>query len=322
MSFLLLRGQEVSERAPYYKPVATVRGNMKFWIVFAFSTFIPGTCTDESIPDFSHVLFVEKGKNINITCDLAKKRNDVQWYKEKEDGGLESVPRSGCYAQDKTRYHVYCRNMALVSMEIRNVRTSDSGVYYCSLSGLDPTFSLASTLIVTENNPEKPTLSILSSVEEHPKDPESIVLLCIAFNWTKNWGVIKWTLNDTENHGWTTLDPDGSLRSLLVMSRSQSQHYPVITCYIKESTNDERISLKFTTVFNGGNIDQSSNMQCYIVLYVGIPIIIGIILIHQFILAVRRRTLSKDTPRQETHSERHVRFKAEDESVTYAAVKS
>ncbi|XP_069601684.1 uncharacterized protein [Ranitomeya imitator] len=190
---------------------------MNFWIVFAFSTFILGTITDENIPDFSHVLFVEKGKNTNITCGLGNKANNIQWYKEKEDGGLEFVARSGCYTQNKSRYQTYCENMVVLCMEIRNVLTSDSGVYYCSLSGLDMTFNLASTLIVT---------------------------------------------------------------------------------------------------------GQSSNMQCYIVLYVGIPIIISIILIHQIILAIRRRTLSKDTPRQETHSERHVRFKPEDESVTYAAVKS
>ncbi|XP_077146593.1 uncharacterized protein LOC143808125 [Ranitomeya variabilis] len=292
---------------------------MNFWTVFAFSTFILGTITDENIPEFSHVLFVEKGKNTNITCGLGNKANNIQWYKEKEDGGLEFVARSGCYTQNKSRYHTYCENRVVLCMEIRNVLTSDSGVYYCSLSGLDLTFNLASTLIVTETNPEKPTLSILSSVEENPKNPESIVLLCISFNWTKNWDVIKWTLNETEQYGWTTLDPDGSLRSLFVMSKSQSQHYPVITCYIKESTNNERISLNFTTVSNDG---QSSSMQCYIVLYVGIPIIISIILIHQIFLAIRRRTLSKDTPRQETHSERHVRFKPEDESVTYAAVKS
>ncbi|XP_073493791.1 uncharacterized protein [Phyllobates terribilis] len=277
---------------------------MNFWMVFIFYTFIP-----------------EKGKNTNITCGLGHKPNSIQWYKEKEDGGLESVARSGCFTQNNSRYRVYCENRVVLSMEIRNVLTSDSGVYYCSLSGLDQTFNLASTLIVTENNPEKPTLSILSSVEEHPKDQETFVLLCVAFNWTKKWGVIKWTVNKTEQYGWTTLDPDGSLRSLLIISRYQCQHYPEITCYIKESSNYERISSNFTTVSNDGN-GQSSSMQCYIVLYVGIPIIIGIILIHQIILAIRRRTLSKDAPREETHSERHVRFRPEDESVTYAAVKS
>ncbi|KAM4014649.1 uncharacterized protein ACNLHF_004343 [Anomaloglossus baeobatrachus] len=293
---------------------------MNLWIVLAFSTFIPEIITDENIPDFSHVLFVEKGKNTNLTCGISNKGNNIQWYKEKEDGGLEAVARSACYSRNEGRYFAHCEHRNVKSMEIMHVLTSDSGVYYCSSSGLDQTFNLANTLIVTEHNPEKPTLSILTSVQKHPKDSESTVLLCVAFNWTNEWDVIKWTLNDTEQKGWTTLIPDGSLRSLFVVSKPE--HYPVITCYIKKSTSNEKISLNFTTVSKDGNDGSSSSSQCYIVLYVGIPIIIGIILMHQIILAIRRRTLYKGVPQQETHSERHVRFRPEDESVTYAAVKS
>ncbi|XP_066462028.1 uncharacterized protein [Eleutherodactylus coqui] len=251
---------------------------------------------------------------------MSKNRSNLQWYKENEDGGLQSVSRSGCISRNNdSKFYVYCENQSVLSMEIRNVLTSDSGVYYCSMSGLDQTFHLANTLIVIERYPVKPTLSILASVEDHPRDSESTILLCAALNWTKEWDVIKWIVNGTEKKGWTTLDPDGSLRSLLVLQR-RSVPYSLIICFIKKLTTGENISSNVTAwEFNK---DEGSSSDCYMVLYVGLPILIAILLVHLVILAVRHRNLSKDTQQPSTHQERHVRFNPEDESVTYAAVKS
>ncbi|KAM3920479.1 uncharacterized protein RB166_014912 [Leptodactylus fuscus] len=205
-------------------------------------------------------------------------------------------------------------------MEIRNVTPSDSGVYYCSLSGLDQNFHLAITLIVTESHPKTPSLLVLESIVDHPNDTNSIVLLCVASDWTKEWDGIIWTIDGTKKNGWLTLDTDGSLRSLYVMSRSTQPSE--ISCYIKKSTSDEVISSNFTIRSAQENDKgERSSRECYIVLYVALPIIIAILLIHQIILAFRRRTLVKDTPPPVAPKERHVRFSPQEESVTYATVK-
>ncbi|XP_069805972.1 uncharacterized protein [Dendropsophus ebraccatus] len=268
---------------------------------------------------YATVPLQELGKNTNISCSKNSDNTvgNLQWYKEKKDGGLEAVFRSACHSPMRdNRFHVYCEGSSVRTVEIRNVNKSDSGVYYCSSSGLDQNFYIAGTLIVTEKNPTKPTLSILESVNDYQGDMKSAILMCVAVNWTKQWNSIKWTLNETEKDGVTTLDSDGILRSLLVMPAPIQ--YTGITCYIKEHNTGEPIFFNFTTESD----DQTSGSDCYIVLYVGLPILISIPLIHQIILAFRRRTLSKDTPHPDTHQERRVRFRPEDESVTYAAVKS
>ncbi|XP_044127980.1 M1-specific T cell receptor beta chain-like isoform X1 [Bufo gargarizans] len=270
---------------------------MNFWLVLAFFTYISGIITDGNIPDLSRVHFVEEGKNINISCYISKRSSNVQWYKEREDGGLQVVSQRGCYLpKENSRYYVHCEKMSALGMEIRNVLPSDSGVYYCSLSGLDPTFHVAGTLIVTEHYPKEPTLSILESVEDHPRNTGITVLLCAAFNWTQKWGWIKWTLNGKEQEGWTTLDPDGSLKSLLVVYESIED--TAVTCFIHEATTGENISSTFPREINKS---ERSISDCYIVLYVGLPIIIAILLAHLIILAIRRKASSKDTHCSNTH---------------------
>ncbi|XP_056408662.1 uncharacterized protein LOC130313961 isoform X2 [Hyla sarda] len=143
-------------------------------------------------------------------------------------------------------------------MKIINVSKSDSGVYYCSMSGLEQNFHIAGTLIVTEQYPKKPTLSILSSVADNNEGSKSVVLLCVAFNWTKQWHSIEWTLNGTRKEGWMTLDSDGSLRSLLVMSETIQNLE--ITCYIKERKTGEMISSNFTEKSAGSDGTPRSKM--------------------------------------------------------------
>ncbi|KAG8560015.1 hypothetical protein GDO81_014738 [Engystomops pustulosus] len=295
---------------------------MKVWIALVLSTYIQGLITHGNIPDLSHVDFVEKGKNINISCNTVKTFDNTQWYKEKEDGGLAAVSRSGCHTPSG-KYIIHC-DKSVTTMEITNVTKSDSGVYYCAQSGLDQTFHLTRTLIVTDHNPMNPKLTILSSVEDHPNNSETTVFLCVALDWTKEWDLIQWTMNDTKQDGWITLDPDGSLQSLLVIQRSTQ--YAAVSCYIKKTRTNEIIHSNFTLGTMANMIDVSgekSSKDCYIVLYVGLPIIITIILIHLIIILIRKRTLVKDTPPPATTPQEHrVRSSPQDESVIYSAVKS
>ncbi|XP_071970168.1 uncharacterized protein [Engystomops pustulosus] len=248
---------------------------MKVWIALVLSTYIQGLITHGNTPDLSLVDFVEKGKNINISCIATKTYSNIQWYKEKEDGGLAAVSRSGCQTP-------------------------------------------------SDHNPMNPKLTILSSVEDHPNNSETTVFLCVALDWTREWDLIQWTMNDTKQDGWITLDPDGSLQSLLVIQRSTQ--YAAVSCYIKKTRTNEIIHSNFTLGTMANMIDVSgekSSKDCYIVLYVGLPIIITIILIHLIIILIRKRTLVKDTPPPATTPQEHrVRSSPQDESVIYSAVKS
>ncbi|KAG8560022.1 hypothetical protein GDO81_014738 [Engystomops pustulosus] len=225
---------------------------MKVWIALVLSTYIQGLITHGNIPDLSHVDFVEKGKNINISCNTVKTFDNTQWYKEKEDGGLAAVSRSGCHTPSG-KYIIHC-DKSVTTMEITNVTKSDSGVYYCAQSGLDQTFHLTRTLIVTDHNPMNPKLTILSSVEDHPNNSETTVFLCVALDWTKEWDLIQWTMNDTKQDGWITLDPDGSLQSLLVIQRSTQ--YAAVSCYIKKTRTNEIIHSNFTLGTMANMIDE------------------------------------------------------------------
>lgn len=118
------------------------------------SCHLPGVLTNEFAQKFPHVQFVKAGEAVTIVCNKTSDNSyaNWQWYKEKEDGGLQDVARSTCSSSAPSspseRIVPKCKEKQL-AVEIKNVERSDSGIYYCSEPGLDQTFYAANTLIVT-----------------------------------------------------------------------------------------------------------------------------------------------------------------------------
>ncbi|KAM5129558.1 uncharacterized protein ACMZJ9_020078 [Mantella aurantiaca] len=292
----------------------------KMMIVFYIS--MHGVLASELAQKFPHVQFVKAGDSATIACNTSAGNKFVnwQWYKEKEDGGLQDVARSTCAmipSSSSERFVPKCEEKQL-AMEIKNVGRSDSGVYYCSEPGLDQNFYVANTLIVTDPDPEDPTLSILVPVAQQNADPGTTVLLCIALNWSNKWSLLKWSADGEEVDGWLILDPDGSLRNLIFLPTNSKEKE--VICYIKNLHESRNISsyLPAESELLGTDGDQS---QCYIVLYIGLGFSVLLLVIHQIILAKRRGSLCKDPPRNQNCPERTVRFYPDDEMVTYAPVK-
>ncbi|XP_077320455.1 uncharacterized protein LOC143942910 [Lithobates pipiens] len=283
-----------------------------------------GVFTSELAQKFPHVQFVKAGETVTILCNktLDNKFANWQWYKEKEDGGLQDVGRSICSSSSapsspSDRIVPNCKEKQ-IAIEIKNVGKSDSGVYYCSEPGLDQSFYAANTLIVTDPNQQEPTLTLLAPVAQQNADPATKVLLCIALNWSNKWSLLKWSIDEKELGGWLTLDPDGSLRNLIFLPTSSDIEKAV--CYIKNLQEGRNISAHYSTVFAYVTTEDDQS-QCYIVLYVGLGFVVLLLVIHQIILAKRQGSMCKQDPNKQTRPERAVRFRPEDEMVTYAPVK-
>ncbi|XP_077320456.1 uncharacterized protein LOC143942911 [Lithobates pipiens] len=292
--------------------------------VIVFYIYLNGVFTSELAQKFPHVQFVKAGETVTILCNktLDDKFANWQWYKEKEDGGLQDVGRSTCSSSSapsspSEKIVPNCKEKQL-AVEIKNVDKSDSGVYYCSEPGLDQTFYAANTLIVTDSNQQEPTLTLLAPVKQQNADPGTTVLLCIALNWSNKWSLLKWSIDEKELGGWLTLDPDGSLRNLIFLPTSSDIEKAV--CYIKNLQEGKNISARYSPVFEYVTTEDDQS-QCYIVLYVGLGFVVLLLVIHQIILAKRRGSMCKKHPNKQTRPERAVRFRPEDEMVTYAPVK-
>ncbi|XP_040188555.1 uncharacterized protein LOC120920504 [Rana temporaria] len=293
--------------------------------VIVFYIYLQGVLTSELAQKFPHVQFVKAGEAVTIICNKTSDKSyaNWQWYKEKEDGGLQDVARSTCLSSAPSspseRIVPKCKEKQL-AVEIKNAERSDSGVYYCSEPGLDQTFYAANTLIVTDPNQEEPTLTLLAPVAQQNADSGTMVLLCIALNWSNKWSLLKWSIDEKELDGWLTLDPDGSLRNLIFLPTSDVEK---AICYIKNLQEGRNISAHYSTVskYLTTEDDQNDQSQCYIVLYVGLGFAVLLLVIHQIILAKRRGSVCKKHPNKQTRPERAVRFRPEDEMVTYAPVK-
>ncbi|KAM5129373.1 uncharacterized protein ACMZJ9_019880 [Mantella aurantiaca] len=292
-------------------------------MVIVFYIYLHGVLASEFAQKFPHVQFVKAGDTATITCNMTIVDNSDswQWYKEKEDGGLQNVARNTCSMIPSSslseRIIPSCKEKQIVG-EIKNVDKSDSGVYYCSKAGLDQNFYVANTLIITDPEQEDPSLSMLVPVAQQNADPGTTVLLCIALNWSNKWSLLKWSIDGKEFDGWLTLDPDGSLRNL-IFTPTSSKGTDII-CYIKNLQESRNIStyLPPEPEFLATDDDPS---RCYIVLYVGLGFAVLFLVIHQIILAKIRGRLFKEHPKNQTYPERAVRFCPEDEMVIYAPVK-
>ncbi|XP_068107714.1 uncharacterized protein [Hyperolius riggenbachi] len=269
---------------------------------------------------FPHVNFANAGEMASITCDVGTKFiSSLQWYKEREDGGLQEVSRR-CYPESSStsKFVHNCNNPI---MKIKSVESSDAGVYYCSDSGLDQKFYAANTLIVTENIAKDPTLSILASVAEYNPQPDTTVLLCIALNWSDKWSLIKWHINGNVTEGWLTVDPDGCLRSLIFLPKSLTNQGAEIICSIKSLNNGRNISTPLSGPRTDASDASDDQKQCYYVIYAGLGFAVLLLVVHQIIFAKLRQKSSTEVPKKPSRTERAVRFSPEDEMVTYAPVK-
>ncbi|XP_075050034.1 uncharacterized protein LOC142112087 [Mixophyes fleayi] len=315
--------------------VVIIGVNMKVWIAIVFFTYYQCITAEGKTQNVSLIEFAQIGETATITCNISvTAASNLQWYKENKDGGLENVHHSVCPAQKsskKIKYKDRCEKKGIAALEIENVEKSDSGVYYCSVSGLDQVFYVASTLVVTERDPVDPTLSILAPVEE--KNAESgTTLLCVAHNWSNKWSQIWWSINGNTSEDWTTLDSEGSLISLIVIPTESGSQDPKVKCYIQLASTHQSAATNFIIASKlaiSNDIDNEDYTECYSVMYVAIAVSIALLLAHQIILACRRRALSKGATRTDTgpsvrpdaHCERTVRFSPETETVTYAALK-
>ncbi|XP_072272892.1 uncharacterized protein [Pyxicephalus adspersus] len=288
-------------------------------ILIVFYIYLHGVIAREFVQKFSHVKFVKAGETATILCNKTKDNSYAtwQWYKEKEDGGLQDVAQNTCPPRPSPLERIVpnCKEKQF-AMDIKNVDRSDSGVYYCSETGLIQNFYVANTLIVTEPEPKDPTLSILVPVAQLNAQPGTTILLCIALNWSNKWSLLMWSIDGKESDGWLTLDLDGSLKNLIFLQTSTDGKE--VMCYTKNLHESRNISAHLSTESKPLDDGQS---PCYIVLYVGIGFMVLVLVIHQIILAKIRGSLCKIHPKKQTRPERNVRFSPDDNTIVYAAVK-
>ncbi|NXS97502.1 KV1 protein, partial [Jacana jacana] len=136
-------------------------------------------------------LWVPPGGTAELSCHLGEDGGrSVNWYKEKRDGGLSWIHPRVNKPFPKGKYWERQETGGWFSLTIGSARREDSGVYYCSSSGLYPSFGNGTRLIVT--NATEPQLSMLVDVEEAGSLPGRILLLCHLRHLPPGWDTVVW----------------------------------------------------------------------------------------------------------------------------------
>ncbi|NXV74147.1 KV6A7 protein, partial [Atlantisia rogersi] len=162
-------------------------------------------------------LRVLPGDTAEMNCCSSLYDSNVHWYREKPDGSLERIYRSRPQSIPKGRYSGGMKPDQTRFLTISPAQREDSGVYYCSSSGINPVFGSGTRLVVSSechpaagdipgevcvpphtpcpfSDATEPQLSILVPVgtEEAGQPPATFPLLCHLHDIPAGWDTVRW----------------------------------------------------------------------------------------------------------------------------------
>ncbi|NXV72865.1 KV6AA protein, partial [Atlantisia rogersi] len=137
-------------------------------------------------------LWVLPGHTAEMNCCSSLSESNIHWYREKTDGSLVWIYWSSSSLSQKGKYSFGKKSDQTHFFAISPAQREDSGVYYCSSSGIAPVFGSGTRLVVS--NATEPQLSILVPVgaEEPRQPPATFPLLCHLHDIPAGWDTVRW----------------------------------------------------------------------------------------------------------------------------------
>ena len=107
-------------------------------------------------------IWTTPGQTAELNCTTLHQESFIYWYKERQDGSLQWVARSGKYVEAKGRYSSKVSSTGKThSLVISQLQEEDSGLYYCGLEvAIHSSFGNGTRLIVSGEFPTSQKLSV------------------------------------------------------------------------------------------------------------------------------------------------------------------
>ncbi|XP_041429439.1 uncharacterized protein LOC121397188 [Xenopus laevis] len=253
--------------------------------------------------------YARHGDTVNLTCGA--KSYPILWFKEDQEEVLQDIKPSYFSTKNNLQSsYKYCSEIYNERvLYINNVERSDSGIYYCTEGTISYVFHFVGKLLVTDKTLMDPSLELLVQSQQESSGSHLIMLMCVVYNWSHGWSSVQWNLGGSISDGLTTSGIDGTIRSLMVIPKTSEYVDAKMMCFIKENSSGKILSTPAT----------ENPVECSVVLYVGIGIVAGLLLLHQMILLHRRQVLRRANAYK--GADQRMRSTVENEMVIYADVK-
>ncbi|XP_053134379.1 uncharacterized protein LOC128337420 isoform X2 [Hemicordylus capensis] len=219
------------------------------------------------------------GETVEIDCDLpdgVAHISKITWYKEEQGKILEPINTSRIPTRSYPRK---------VKLAIRNVKRSDSGVYYCATSINEMFTFLSGMRLIISDTPEPSSSILVPSSSEGAQHKDSFPLFCLFHDANFAWDTVFWTiLGNTfqEQKDGDMIDGEGvfniwSLQLIPPEFWTQEMSY---SCSDQENRSISTVVPTNTVPTDPG--------RCSPILYYAVPCILILLLIPPLALLIRK----------------------------------